>query len=194
MSQQLPFLPSNQRGFTLIEMLVAVSIMLVIVGGGMAAFSRFNDRVVVTESARSVQSFLRTAQTKARAGDRPNVVCAKLEGYRVTFVQNLGTVTMTPLCRTPATAPAAAPLPAPNIDTLTLPGNVVSDVSATLDFLVLKGGVLINNNVGTGTVRITLKNPGIVDTIASRYSFVVSRSGEIREGGQCSTAASCQNL
>jgi prepilin-type N-terminal cleavage/methylation domain-containing protein len=71
-----------QAGFTLIELIVAVTIMVLLTGGGIASYISFNDNQQLEGSARQIQSYLRAAQTKARVGDRPEG-CARLEAYKV---------------------------------------------------------------------------------------------------------------
>ncbi len=73
---------SLQKGFTLIEILVSITILLLIVGGGIAAYTRFNDRQQLVQSAKNMQSSFRLAQKKSRAGDKPEA-CNRLEGYSI---------------------------------------------------------------------------------------------------------------
>jgi prepilin-type N-terminal cleavage/methylation domain-containing protein len=73
---------SFMRGFTLIEMLVVVTITGLTVGGGIAAYNRFNDRQKVLQAAKTVVNQLRLVQKQADAGEKPDG-CGVLDGYAV---------------------------------------------------------------------------------------------------------------
>jgi prepilin-type N-terminal cleavage/methylation domain-containing protein len=73
------------KGFTLIEMIVTISIMLVVIGGSIAAFSAFQDRKKVEQAARDVHQLVVMAATKTSVGERPSP-CAAFTGYRVRLV------------------------------------------------------------------------------------------------------------
>lgn len=59
---------SHPRGFTLIELLVVASIAAVIGGFALSAFTNFNRRQILEQSAAQIISDLRLAQTRAAAG------------------------------------------------------------------------------------------------------------------------------
>jgi prepilin-type N-terminal cleavage/methylation domain-containing protein len=160
----LTSLPSRcQRecgGFTLIELLVSVTIMLLLVGGSMAAFIRYNDRQALVGAVRELQGYLRSAQVKAQAGDKPDD-CDRLLGYVVTASQQSPvTVMLTANCD--------------NEDfirqTATLPEGVSLSAPLTLEAAVLQGGF----SAGT-TITLT-------STAGQEYSFSVTRGGELSEG------------
>lgn len=76
-----------QEGFSLIELLVVVSISLLTIGGGVAAYLDFNQRQDVIEVGRNLESALEAARIKARAGEKPSG-CPTLIGYQV-FVDSI---------------------------------------------------------------------------------------------------------
>ena len=78
----------NLRGFTLIEMAVAVGISLVIIGGVLSNYNNYNDTQKVKQGAQTLKNNLRFAQGLAFAGKKPTSGCTELEGYRVTFARD----------------------------------------------------------------------------------------------------------
>src|SRR5688572_9714056 len=87
-----------KTGFTLIELLISITIMLFLVGGGIAAFINFNDRQVLIGAGQELKTYLRAAQIKARNGDKPQQGCDKLSGYVVVMVTGLDHVSTRALC------------------------------------------------------------------------------------------------
>lgn len=70
-------------GFTLIEMMVVISIIALISGIGVARYNRFNRRQQVKESGKDFVSVLRNTQNRAITGDKPASGCMELEGFQV---------------------------------------------------------------------------------------------------------------
>lgn len=147
-----------KNGFTLIELLVSVTIMLLMVGGGIVAYLQFNDRQVIQTSGKEVVTYLRTAQTKARVGDKP-ATCNRLLGYA--FKATAGTSQV----RVGAVCDNGEPTP----DTYDLADSVDFSGTVDMEFGVLHGGVA---NSGT----ITLTNGTL------QYQIKVSQGGEISNG------------
>ncbi|PIR64251.1 MAG: hypothetical protein CO156_01405 [Candidatus Pacebacteria bacterium CG_4_9_14_3_um_filter_40_12] len=73
----------SQSGLTLIEMIITVSIMLVLFGGSIAGFFKFNDRQNVANTMSEVKQQLESARTRARVRDNPNQAGCVLQGYKV---------------------------------------------------------------------------------------------------------------
>src|SRR5258706_3417069 len=77
--------PKNQKGYTLIEILVAVTIIGLLFGVGYANFRGFSQRQVVLDAANSLQGDLRLTQELALSGQKPDDInCASanlLDGY-----------------------------------------------------------------------------------------------------------------
>lgn len=75
-----------KRGFTLIELMVVVGITLLLSGGGIAAYTKFNDRQLIKKQGAALTDLLRLAQNKALTGEKPAsgaCVGLSLQGYRV---------------------------------------------------------------------------------------------------------------
>ena len=74
------------KGFTLIEILVAVGIAMVIVGGVIVNYNAYNDTQKVKQVAQTLKNNLRFAQAQALAGRKPTSGCTTLVGFTVTLV------------------------------------------------------------------------------------------------------------
>jgi prepilin-type N-terminal cleavage/methylation domain-containing protein len=59
-----------RKGFTLVEILVSVSVIGLLLGLGLAQYSRFNRRQIVEQAARNLIQSLRLAQNKALSGEK----------------------------------------------------------------------------------------------------------------------------
>ncbi len=70
-------------GYTIIELVVAAAIIAVLVGGGMAAYARSNDRQRVRQAADELVTQLRVVQKKADAGESPTGCTGAFDGYQV---------------------------------------------------------------------------------------------------------------
>lgn len=164
-------------GFTLIELLVVVSIILLTTGAGIASFVNFNDRQQVQTTVKGIQGLMRSAQTKARAGEGANdcgqtgTLLNKLKGYQVTSTATA--VILNRICVRPDTGDVTSTTERSRItlDTVT----VSRSPSTTITFLALRGGVDLGNN------------PAVTITVAGQYSnvsyqFQVLNTGEITEG------------
>jgi type II secretory pathway pseudopilin PulG len=74
--------PSVTAGFTMIETIIAVAILMILTGFGVAGFIRFNDRQQVLAATKQVQLVLRTAQANARSRVTPTG-CVQLQSVLV---------------------------------------------------------------------------------------------------------------
>lgn len=72
------------QGFTFIEILVTVTLMLTLAGLLVSGYSRFNDAQVVSQAASTLVSNLESVRTKAKFGVKPDG-CDTLVGYEVDF-------------------------------------------------------------------------------------------------------------
>jgi prepilin-type N-terminal cleavage/methylation domain-containing protein len=76
------------RGFTLIDLLITMSIIGVLFGLGVAKYNEFNRRQILDQAAQTLKSNLRLAQDKALAGEKPTIGCGVLDGYQANFVDS----------------------------------------------------------------------------------------------------------
>lgn len=76
-----------KRGFTLIEIMVALTILAIVGGSGMAGFRKAAQRQVVDSAQSQISAALGQAQANASAGVKDAAVCGTtaLAGWQVTF-------------------------------------------------------------------------------------------------------------
>jgi len=74
------FLPD---GYTLVEILVALTIMAVIISFGLASWTNYREAKSLDQAGLSLVSFLRGVRAKATSGKKPIVDCQSLVGYQV---------------------------------------------------------------------------------------------------------------
>lgn len=83
----------QHKGFTLIELIVTVGIIMMLLSGVVVNFSRFNDDQRLEQVGLTLQEDLRLAQGKALSGQKPSSGdCTALYGYRVTFTESSYTI------------------------------------------------------------------------------------------------------
>lgn len=151
---------TNRGGFTLLELLISVTIMMLLVGLGVASFITFNERQQLTGAAKELQEFFRSAQTRARTGDVP-VGCGTFSGYNVQMAIDNPSVQMYAVCSTGNILRSEK----------TLTGSARPTVGINMTFINLKGGV-------TNASSIVMRLPSGSLT----YSFKVTEGGEITQG------------
>jgi prepilin-type N-terminal cleavage/methylation domain-containing protein len=152
----------SMAGFTLIELMVVVTITLLMVGGGLAAFVNFNERQTILGGAKELQSILRAAQQKAQISDKPETGCDRLSSYVVRANQTAPvTVTVYAKCQSGEVLRS----------TKTLNSSLSLSGPLQVTFRSLQGGVEVPATI---TVTSTLTNQS--------YEFEVTSGGEITEG------------
>lgn len=151
----------EKSGFTLIELMVTITIMMLMVGGGIAAYFNFNDRQTLAGDAKGLQTFLRSAQKKARVGEVP-AGCEKLENYSVGMTTGDNTVLMRANCTNGVFL----------VNTLYLSDAVTAQSDFEVEFRVLHGGA--DFITGNGSI--------VLVTSTRKYEFQVSAGGTIEDG------------
>ncbi len=144
---------SYLHGFTLIEILVSVTLLLVISGLMVANYNGFNDAQVVKQAASTMRSNVQAARTKAATGVKPTG-CDQLVGYEVDFTQ--GTYTVSALCMVGGSQQVL-----PNGTVYPLPEGVIfSPIPLSTIFYALDRGasvaqtITLNGNQKTATISI----------------------------------------
>lgn len=79
-----------KRGFTIIELLIAVAISGLLMVGAISKFNNFNENQKVKVAAQKVRNDLRLVQSRAASGLKPTLssgeTCTVFDGYNVDFV------------------------------------------------------------------------------------------------------------
>ena len=93
--------PRRIQGFTLIELMITVSIMLVLFGLTLASYTSYSDKQRIRQTSVTLKADLHLARTNAMSGKKP-ITCTGLqevfEGYKVTFY--VTSYSIVPQCRT----------------------------------------------------------------------------------------------
>lgn len=149
-----------KRGFTLIELMIAVVLTGLLVNGGLAAYRGVGERQKVKQAGISFQTNLKSYQQKALAGEKPDA-CADpdtLSGYRVMRI-SLTSYSVRAICDTAVPAAVAV-----NLDE-----GIKFSSNFNVFFPVLGGPV-------TGATAITLQNADA----SYNYQVTVESLGVIR--------------
>jgi prepilin-type N-terminal cleavage/methylation domain-containing protein len=150
------------KGFTLIELIVAVAISLTVTGLILVNYNTYNDTQTLKQAALTLKNNLRYAQIQALTGKKPTP-CTELLGYIVNFFNvpnNPSNYTIQAECNT---GPQGA------TTVVNLPGGVTfSPQPGGLRFNVLSRGTTLNSDL-----IIHLAGSG------KQYWVQVNRNGDI---------------
>src|SRR3989344_4748736 len=154
-----PLRQSPQTGFTLIELMVAIGLFMLAIGGVLANYNGFHTRQKVKQAALTFKEHLRFAQSEALTGKKPTgvgdpCVAKSLDGYTVTFTSASDYV-VGPVCETIA-----------SIDTKTFsfPTGISLSPVSSISFQSLNGKVNSAADVdyvisdGTKSYKITVSS------------------------------------
>ncbi|MEK7532920.1 MAG: prepilin-type N-terminal cleavage/methylation domain-containing protein [Patescibacteria group bacterium] len=75
----------RKYGFTLIELLIVITILVTVLGLGIASFTTFNRRERLKQTALTLKSYLRFSQTKAISAQKPLSGCTTYQGMHISF-------------------------------------------------------------------------------------------------------------
>jgi prepilin-type N-terminal cleavage/methylation domain-containing protein len=144
------------HGFTLIEIIVSVSVILLLSGLFIAGYNRFNDSQKVQQAAATLIRNLQAARTKAAFGTKP-AGCDTLIGYIVKF-PNSSTYRAQAVCQVGENL---------EVTTYTLPADVTfNPVPGSVTFYALDRGASVNQTISlTGfgtTMKVSVFASGVV--------------------------------
>ncbi len=149
-------------GFTLIELIVVISVTAVLSIIGIAAFVTYSRTQALTTSVLDIVTMLQVAKSRAQSQVKPDAAPC-LDGYRVAILSSNKTYQMFAVCL-PNDYPVAG-------YTKKLPSNICFDASATTTtsilFRVLTGGV-----GGGGDIQINGYGSGFKITVNSAGNIV----------------------
>ncbi len=147
-----------KKGFTIIELLVTMGVILLLGGGVVAAFNNFNENQRVKQAALGFKSNLRFAQNKALSGEKPSG-CGTLVGYTVSFAASSYTIQ----------AQCDSGLVGATITTLFPSGVSFVPVPSPFTFAVLTGRIASDTTITLSglnkTYSLTVSGSGNVNTV-----------------------------
>jgi prepilin-type N-terminal cleavage/methylation domain-containing protein len=149
-------------GFTLLELLVVVSIITMLIVGATAGYGNFSNKNLLKQTMLTLKNDLRLAQTNALSGKKPQSDCTKLTGYSVSFTDV--SYVIEPVC-SPASLSTYPSILYPS-------GIVMSSPPSPILFYGLSNGTNIS-----GTRSLMLSGT------AGTYTIDIKDSGDIIDKG-----------
>lgn len=151
------------QGFTLIELIVSIAILMLLMAGLLASYNNYNQGQQLKQTAQTVKANLRLGQSKALSALKPASGCTELQGYAVSFTATTYSVQ----------AQCTEGLVGTSTD-LSLPGSVLfSPVPASFVYGVITRGLLNTDN----SVSIVLAG------YSRSYQLIVEPNGVITDVG-----------
>ena len=166
---------SRSLGFTLIELMVGVSVMLLLITYGWVNFVSANERQQLIASGKMIASELRLAQKQATSGEKPTSGSCSLEPFKGVQIRatNSSTIVKEVVCGDLNNV-------FQELNEVALPSSITLS-SDSDDFLVffrtLSEGVTFGPGVVAPMITIILEKDGM----NQQYSIEVFSSGDIRD-------------
>lgn len=157
-----PFSVRSQSGFTLVELIVSLTVLLLLGAAFISNYNNFNRTQQVKQAVLLLKNNLRYAQTLAVAAQRPSGGCTVFNGYLAVFAGNSYTISAS--CDGAALAITSQTTYLPVGVTFTPP-------PPRLLFLPLSGRA----DIGSSNVVITVTGPAYV------YHLSVSPAGNMAD-------------
>ncbi len=147
------------NGFTLIELIIVVSILLLMMGGSLATFNSFNDQKNIEAEGKKFASTVDLLKKKAISGDTSDCSAGmETTDYRITYNQNSYSIQVQ--CDTVITT----------LQTFTLPLNFSFTTSDTIIFVSQGSGtlsdvnpIIISNANNSKCYKLTVHQTGVLD-------------------------------
>ncbi len=154
-----------RRGYTLIEIIIVVTIIGLLTGASIAGFNTLNQRQTVLSAAKEVISVMRTAQQRANAGILPSAPCDSLAGYSVKGTVNSSAYTLNVICSSGGVREET------QVKSYSMASGVTFTSTFDITFNVLTGGA--GGSLGDLKVKSS----------AYTFTFNINAAGDISEKG-----------
>jgi prepilin-type N-terminal cleavage/methylation domain-containing protein len=152
-----------KQGFSLLEVLIVTTLVLMLTGGGIAAYINFNEKQKVVTGGQELKTYLRKAQGLARVRAVP-AGCDSLTGYRLRVTSGSSAVNIDAVCKGGDV----------NYSSYTLPEGTT--VQSDLD-------IIFSDPRSEGQGLVTGYGQIVVIYGTDRtYTFEVTEGGEIKDG------------
>ena len=157
----------HKNGFTLIEILVSVSILLILTILGITNMLDFNDRQQIIQAEEMVAEAVYRAQSLARSGKMDE--CTALDGYEIEFLT--GEINIRAVCSVG---------PITTIETIALPDQVFFESSVTV--MVQAENGILDVDLDRRTQPIESYTLILTGNYKNDYEFTLSKEGELGTG------------
>lgn len=162
-SRALKSLPAGTQGFTLIELMVAITVSLFITGAVIVNYNSYNATQALKQAALTVKNDFRLVQSKAASGQKPSG-CGTLVGWNINFAAS--SYSLQANCNNVPTGTASSiNLP---------PGITFQSVPSTNPITVY---VLSHGTNLPSTLTLTLLSSG------NQYSVQINPAGDVSDLG-----------
>lgn len=170
------------HGFTLIEIIVSVTLLLVLSGLFMASYTGFNSSQTVKQAASSLIGNLQAVRTKASSGVKP-AGCDTLVGYAVEFTADAYTASA--VCQDGDEYPPV---------TYTLPSNVTfSPIPDSVTFYALNRGASADQTITITRAGTTMKMKVSVFTSGVVSDYILTTCVDYCQSLGTYTTGTCRN-
>lgn len=150
------------KGYTLVELLIAIGILILMLSLGMASFRRFNRRERLKQATATLKANLRFANTKAISAEKPSG-CTIYIGVRVGFTAN--SYSTQHECDPEGLVGS--------IDTITLPTQILfSPIPTGFTYLTRSNTINITNDLAL-----------ILTNQTETYLLIITQDGNINDEG-----------
>ena len=167
-----------KKGFTLLELLIAISITAIFLGVGYAGYRDFSRRQEVLVAKRQMISDLRLAQKSALTGNKPTSCTTDFQGFDLTLT---ATSPVTYQIGANCVNPSSPSNPFRTvIKTVNLGSNIsISPTSlSSILFQALGRGVTFSG--GGSSVTYTLSSSALGGASSANQTVVISQYGDIK--------------
>lgn len=148
----------NIQALTLIEILIAISLMSIIFLTGYLSLKEFSQRQVLNNAYQDVLINLKGAQNKAFSGEKP-ASCIQIEGYRFEVIDS-SSYTVSALCTENTVI---------NVKTYKLPSEI-SIQGQAVNFKALGQGTNLASDIN---INLTSSKTNLTKTITVSYGGVI---------------------
>ena len=149
----------RHRGYSLIEVLIAVTIIGILTGSSLVGYNRFQGRQGLKSAGEQLVSDLRLTQQKALSGEKPDNWCngsgQTLAGWGLEFITPLTTYKIQAICSDVSVNPSTD-------KTIILPNSVTKfGGDSSIDFAAVDGtasnaSFILSRQLGTSSSQITV--------------------------------------